>query len=186
LEFSGAGDGPQDFQAEDPASRHYSALSSNPGVATVSLDRQDGHEARFTVSPAGEGSAMINVSDEAGGRRTVSVNVGSGDIAWISKHSKTGCSLTVSTRNLVFTGTMGSQSVSVSEPCYKGIIRAQSSNGAVATIEPSSAASLTRSFLVTARSVGSTTLVISDGRGGLQIIRVHVIGGQPARVHPGP
>ena len=185
LSFSSTDSDPKSFKAEDAAARNYFASSSNPEVATVLLDDQHGHEARFDVAPGGVGSATITVSDDAGHRGTVSVSVASGDLV-LSSHHPTTCALVVSANNLVFAGTMSSQRVLVSAPCKRGIVRARSSNVAVASIDPPSTTSSVQGFIVTARSAGSAVLLLSADLGTLQIIRVTVLGPHPARVRVGP
>ena len=181
LSFSRAGGDAQNFRAEDPASRNYSATSSNLEVATVSLQDEHAHHATFSVKPAGQGTATISVADDAGGRGFVNIRVGSGDSLSMSSRSLA-CALTASANTLVFTGSMASQRLSAADSCSQSALHARSSDTRVATVNAGVSIGTVQYFLVIARSEGSAALTISDDRGAVVMVRVIVTVGPSRRL----
>jgi hypothetical protein len=170
LSFSAPGAPPQNIRARDPHASQFSATSSNSAVAeVVPAGPLDDHRAQFSVIPVGDGSAAIEVSDNAGGSASVSVTVGPNAAA---RHGLRG-RLTVQPSMLTLR--VGQTApFSVTEAGYTGAFRAAASSSAVTLSLPMSAGP-SAAFTVIGRSAGAATVRIVDDFGGLQTVRVLTI-----------
>lgn len=205
LQLTGPGN-TQSFTVSDSSPTTFSATSSNLTVATVTLVASTPNAATFNVTGILSGKAMMTVSDTLGGGGVVSVGVGQAPLA-AARHAtsvlqapprmrttqspvsepRTESSaptttqarepLLANTQTLLFARTDISQTLSISEKGYKGIILATSSDESVADIRQVAGSGDTRTIAVVSRRPGRTQIRIADDHGSQVIIAVIVLGG---------
>jgi hypothetical protein len=153
---------PQMFTATDPNNTPngtLSAHSSNTDVATVTGSGGAPGPVTFTVTPVGQGSANITVTDNIGQSAVVSVSVSTGGLV-----------LNPTSLALYFNGSSGTpKQFTATQANFGGTISASTGNAGIATVSPASGPGPGPvTFTVTPAGAGDTNITVT-GNGSVML-----------------
>jgi hypothetical protein len=153
---------PQMFTATDPNNTPngtLSAHSSNTDVATVNGSGGAPGPVTFTVTPVGQGSANITVTDNIGQSAVVSVSVSTGGLV-----------LNPTSLALYFNGSSGTpKQFTATQANFSGTISASTGNASIATVSPASGPGPGPvTFTVTPAGAGDTNITVT-GNGSVML-----------------
>jgi len=159
---------PQTFTATDPNNMPNGTLtahSDHTDVATVTGSGSAPGPVTFTVTPVGQGSANITVSDNIGQTAVVSVSVSTGGLV-----------LNPTSLALYFNGSSGTpKQFTATQANFSGTISAATGNAGVATVSPASDPGPGPvTFTVTPAGAGNTNITVTGN--GSAMLPVAVTG----------
>ncbi|MBC3874205.1 beta strand repeat-containing protein [Undibacterium flavidum] len=134
----------------------YTVTSSNPDIAKVITNGK-----QFYVVGVTAGNATISAADNAGGKKSIEVAVGSGVALFINAPASLTVAIGSSTQSFTIGG--GTQVYTVT-----------SSNSEVATVKQTG-----NTFVVSGVSAGTSTITITDSAGASKVVAVTVGSTQP-------
>ncbi|MFZ6820484.1 beta strand repeat-containing protein [Undibacterium sp. Ji22W] len=134
----------------------YTVTSSDPGIAKVTTNGK-----QFFVVGVSAGNATISAADNAGGKKSIEVTVGSGVGLFINAPASLTVAIGASTQSFTIGG--GTQ-----------VYTASSSDSQVATVKQTG-----NTFVVSGVSAGTSTVTITDSAGANKSVNVTVGSTQP-------
>ncbi len=164
LSFTGTST-PQMFTATDPnntPSGTLNATSDNESVATVSGSGAAPGPVTFTVTPVGQGTAHVTVTDNIGQSAVVTISVSTGGLV-----------LNPTKLALYFNGSSGaSEQFTATQANFTGTITAATGNSSIATVSPTSGQGPGPvTFTVTPEGAGNTNITVTgNGSAALPVV----------------